>query len=67
MPAVSAGLRDDVVHVRVARWVFSCLDHVDGALRDVHAPNGKPGIMETDSGRKADIAQADDTNGHVGV
>ena len=67
VPAFGTGPRDDVVHVRVARRVVAGLDHVNGALRDVHAPYGKPSIVETNGGRKPNIAQADDADGHVGI
>ncbi len=67
VPAFGAGLGDDVVDVRVAGRVVAVLHHVNGALRDVHAPDGKPSIVETNGGRKPHIAQADDADGHVGI
>ena len=67
VPAFGAGLGDDVVDVRVAGRVVAVLHHVNGALRDVHAPYGKPSIVETNGGRKPNVAQADDADGHVGI
>ena len=67
VPAFSTGLGDDVVHVRVACRIFAGLHRFNGTLGHIHAPHRKPGIVETDSGGEADIAQADDANRHVGI
>ena len=67
MPAVRARLGDNVVHVRITCWVFPGFHRIHGALGHVHAPHRKPCIVETDGGWEADVAQANDTDGHVGI
>jgi len=62
VPALSAGLGDDVVHVGVARGVLSGQHHVDGALRYVHAPDLKTSVVEANGGGKAHVTKPDDAD-----
>ena len=67
MPAFAAWPWYDVVHVRIARWVLPRFDHVDGALRNVNAPDGEPSIMKANGRGQTDVSKADDPDGHVNV
>ena len=63
----TAWLGNDIVDVRIPGWVLPSLDRVNRTLRNVHAPNGEARIMEANGRGQTDVAETDDTDGHVGV
>ena len=46
---------------------FFRFDHVDGALRNVNAPDGEPSIMKANGRGQTDVSKADDPDGHVNI
>jgi hypothetical protein len=62
VPAFSAWCWNNVVHVRIACRVLAGQHHVNGALRNIHAPDLEASIVEADGCRQAHIAQADDAD-----
>ena len=65
MPPFSPWRWNDVVHIWVARGIFAGLDHVNGSLRNINAPNFETSVMKSNGRGETNIPQANDANRQV--